>query len=166
MTSKTFMPHDVCEGVALQRPEAAVDARPKLGRPDTYRHPSHSPTILTFWRASVVERLPLLPVQGEEPERILTEPQARSLLALGLIEAVGRGRTIRALRIRSGVAVAEINTALRHGAGSRLPIAADNRTVRRVSEPGGTYFEPQHVAAWDDGRELGGRSGRQYRPSQ
>ena len=167
MTSRTFQAHDVSEGVtSLQRPEAAVDARPQLGRPDLYRHPSHSPTVLTFWRTAVVERLPLMPHQGEVPERILTEPQARSLLALGLIEAVGRGRIIRALKIREGRSVAEINAALRQGMGARLPIAADNRTVRRVSEPGGTYFEPQHVAAWDDGRELGCRIGRVFRATR
>jgi hypothetical protein len=44
---------------------------------------------------------------------------------------------------------------LRRGAGNRLPVAEDQRTIQR--EPAGT-FRHIHTAAWDDGRR-GGRRG-------
>jgi hypothetical protein len=82
------------------------------------------------------------------------------LLALALVETVCKSRRgqVVALRIGRGVSVAAINAALRAGAGNQLPIAEDNRTIRRVGVPGfGVYHEPLHVGEWDDGRELDGR---------
>lgn len=148
------------EAPGLRQPVAAVDALPaasgETGRPDL---PFSAPTpIFMIRRVAVVERLPIVPRTGDQPIRTVTEPQARSLMAMGLIEPVGRGRFIRALRIRAGVAISTINAALRTGAGNRLPVAEDNRTVRRVGVPGGgIYHEPIHVDEWDDGRELDNR---------
>lgn len=151
---------DLSERPTLRQPVAVVDALPaaagKTGRPDL---PFSAPTpIFMIRRVAVVERLPIVPRTGDQPIRTVTEPQARSLMAMGLIEPVGRGRFIRALRIRAGVSIAAINAALRVGAGNRLPVAEDNRTVRRVGVAGGgIYHEPIHVAEWDDGRPLDNR---------
>ena len=97
-----------------------------------------------------------MPRQGDEPIRHVTETQARSLLALALTDPICKRRrgVIVGLRVKAGVSVAAINAALRAGAGNKLPIAEDNRTVRRVSQ---TAYEPHHVQAWDDGRRLDGR---------
>jgi hypothetical protein len=111
-------------------------------------------------RIAAVEYLSLMPRQGTEPLRRVTESQARSLLALALVDPICRSRrgVIVGLRVRLGVSVAAINAALRQGAGNRLPVAEDNRTVRRVSVAGGgVYHEPIHVDEWDDGRQLDGR---------
>ena len=97
-----------------------------------------------------------MPRSGDKPLRRVTETQARSLLALALVEPICKSRRgeIIALRIRVGTAVADINRALRQGAGNMLPIAEDNRTMRRVSaEGGGVYYEPIRVQAWSDGRD-------------
>lgn len=148
------------EAQGLRQPVAAVDALPgheaETGRPDL---PFSAPTpIFMIRRVAVVERLPVMPRAGDKPVRTVTEAQARSLMALGLIEPVGRGRFIRALMIRRGVAISTINAALRAGAGNRLPRAEDNRTVRSKSYSGhGITFEQIHVDEWDDGRQLDNR---------
>lgn len=97
-----------------------------------------------------------MPRSGDTPLRRVTETQARSLLALGLVEPICKSRRgeIVALRIKAGTPVADINRALRAGAGNMLPIAEDNRTVKRVSaEGGGVYYEQVRVEAWSDGRD-------------
>jgi hypothetical protein len=105
-------------------------------------------------RLTPVEHLNLMPRSGDEPLKRVTENQARSLLALALVDPICRSRrgVIVGLRIRLGVSVAAINAALRHGAGNQLPIAEDNRTVRRVIDRGVTYYEQYHTEAWNDGR--------------
>lgn len=102
-------------------------------------------------RIAAVEYLSLLPRQGAEPIRRVTETQARSLLALALVDPICKSRrgVIVGLRVRLGVSVAAINAALRLGGGNKLPIAEDNRTVRRVLA---STFEFVRTAAWDDGR--------------
>lgn len=97
-------------------------------------------------------RLPLLDRSGIERDSI-TETTAERLLALGLVHGVGRRKTT-ALMLRPGVSMAAIKAALRSGIRERLPVAEDNRTVRRNTNVGGQCYEPDHVAAWDDGRPL------------
>lgn len=111
-----------------------------------------STSIITVTRIAAQEWLNVMPRQGDEPLRRVTETQARSLLALAICEPICRTRRgeIIALRLMQGVSVAAMNTALRAGMGNQLPIAEDNRTVRRV---GKSTFEARHVEAWDDGRE-------------
>jgi hypothetical protein len=110
--------------------------------------------IYTVRRIAAVEYLSLFPRQGDEPIRRVTETQARSLLALALVDPICRSRrgVIVGLRVRLGVSVAAINAALRQGMGNQLPIAEDNQTVIRRTVRGGAYYEPHHVDAWDDGR--------------
>jgi len=127
--------------------------------------PSVRPTpLITVRRLPCVEYLDIhsrgRTTAEDKPIRHVTETQARSLLALGLVEPVCKSRRgiVVALRIGRGVSVAAIAAALRAGAGNQLPIAEDNRTVRRVGVPGfGVYHEPLHVSEWDDGRPLDGR---------
>ena len=64
--------------------------------------------------------------------------------------------------IRNGVSVASLHATLRAGIRHELPIAEDNRTVRRVLA---ATYEPYHEAAWDDGRTLGGTLGERERNS-
>ena len=117
-------------------------------------------TLITVTRIAAVEYLSIMPRQGQEALRRVTEAQARSLLALALVEPICRSRrgVIVALRIKPGVSVAAINAALRAGAGNRLPVAEDSRTVRPKSYSGhGITFEQIHVDEWDDGRPLDNR---------
>lgn len=102
-------------------------------------------------RIAATEYLSLLPRQGTEPLRRVTETQARSLLALALVDPICKSRrgVIVGLRVRLGVSVAAINAALRLGGGNRLPIAEDNRTVRKVLA---STFEFVRTSAWNDGR--------------
>jgi hypothetical protein len=102
------------------------------------------------------EHLNIMPRAGDKPLRRVTEMQARSLMAYALVDPICQSRrgSIVGLRIRNGITLAAINTALRVGAGNRLPRAEDNQTVRRVNVPGGgIYFEQCHVRAWSDGRQ-------------
>lgn len=125
---------------------AAFDSPPRVPTP-----------IITVSRIAAVEYLSLMPRQGDEPLRRVTDSQARSLLALSLVDPICKSRrgVIVGLRVRLGVSVAAINAALRQGAGNRLPIAEDNRTVRRMTPK--SAWEPHHVDEWDDGRRLDGR---------
>jgi hypothetical protein len=116
--------------------------------------------IYTVSRLAPVEHLNIMPRSGDEPLKRVTENQARSLMALALVDPVCKSRRgiIVALRIRLGVSVADINAALRLKGNNKLPIAEDNRTIRRVYVAGGgVYYEPMHVGEWDDGRDLDGR---------
>jgi hypothetical protein len=92
-----------------------------------------------------------MPRQGAEPLRRVTDTQARSLLALALVDPICKSRrgVIVGLRVRLGVSVAAITAALRQGAGNRQPVAEDNRTWRRVMA---STVEHVRTAAWDDGR--------------
>lgn len=123
--------------------------------------PSRAQTpIITVNISTRQEYLAIMPRSGGDPLRHVTEPQARSLLALALVDPICRSRrgVIVGLRVSLGVSIAAINAALRLGQGNRLPVAEDNRTVRRVSVAGGgVYHEPIHVNEWDDGRPLDNR---------
>lgn len=161
MTSKTFMPHDVCEGVSPTGPhQGRSHCQPISGEPRSAanQEPPRAPTpsLITVQRIVTQEHLSVMPRSGDTPLRRVTETQARSLLALGLVEPICKSRRgeIVALRIKAGTPVADINRALRAGAGNMLPIAEDNRTVKRVSaEGGGVYYEQVRVEAWSDGRD-------------
>ena len=156
LTSKTNLAQDVleatppgphqgrshCQTAEVEKRSAAFDSPPRVLAP-----------IYTVTRLPAVEHLNLMPRQGDEPIRRVAEPQARSLLALGLVDPICRSRrgVIVALRVRLGVSVAAINAALRHGMGNQVPIAEDNRTVAIAAGCVAT-FEFVRTKAWDDGR--------------
>lgn len=160
MTSRTIPAQDVLEAQQPQRPHAGRShSQPSIGEPRSAASDSpprvRTPTLITVHRILSTEYLSLMPRLGDKPLRRVTETQARSLLAFGLVEPICRSRRgeIVGLRVKAGSSVAAINSALRAGAGNVLPIAEDNRTIRRVSaEGGGVYYEQIRTAAWDDGR--------------
>ena len=112
--------------------------------------PCESPTIVSFERRAIVERINVEDRSGVVRLRV-SERQATVLIERRLVDVRGKAR-IMALRLKPGVAVAAVNAALRVGMRSALPIAEDCRTVRREIVAGGTVFEAAHVSAWDDGR--------------
>ena len=161
MTSRTFMPQYVSKRATSSGPHRGGSHRqPSSGvtKSAANQEPPRAQTpILTVQRLTVTEYLSVMPRSGDKPLRRVTETQARSLLALALVEPICKSRRgeIIALRIRVGIPVADINRALRQGAGNMLPIAEDNRTVRRspAEHGGGIYYEFVRTEAWDDGRE-------------
>lgn len=73
----------------------------------------------------------------------------------GLVDLYGRRGVVTHATIKPGICVASLHAAMRGGAGNRLPVAEDQRTViaRRSRRGGGIHYDQIHVAAWDDGRE-------------
>lgn len=155
------MPHHVAEGIVPTGPHQGGSHRqPSIGatKSAAVQEPPRAQTqLITVQRIAVTEYLSVMRRSGDKPLRRVTETQARSLLALALVEPICKSRRgeIIALRIKAGVAEAEVNRALRQGAGNLLPIAEDNRTVRRAPAEygGGIYYEFVRTTAWDDGRE-------------
>lgn len=155
------MPQYVREGTSPTGPhQGRSHCQPSHGatRSAANQEPLRAQTpLITVQRLTVTEYLSVMPRSGDKPLRRVTETQARSLLALALVEPICKSRRgeIIALRIRVGIPVADINRALRQGAGNMLPIAEDNRTVRRSPSEhgGGIYYEFVRTEAWDDGRE-------------
>ena len=156
LTAETFSPYSVSEAsISPSGPHQGrshCQAAEAETRSADFSTPSvRQAPIITVTMAPRPEYLAVMPRSGDKPHRHVTEVQARSLLALALVDPICRSRrgVIVGLRIRLGVSVATINAALRQGAGNKLPIAEDNRTVRRVMA---STFEHIRTAAWDDGR--------------
>jgi len=80
----------------------------------------------------------------------VTETQAESLKALGLVRFRGR-QTVTHLVLIEGSSVVEVKAALRQHVRHSLPVAEDNTTVRK-SDGCAATFEHAHVPAWADGR--------------
>lgn len=184
MTSRTFPAQDVCGGqpsgsqprssarTAGEKPLARAIRSPAAlcwapggntheqaqAKPLTRSTPAD---IVTFTRASLDGRLsiydrtvPAADREKHKPLLTVSDSQARSLNARGLIEFKGR-RVITHAVLRNGVAMAAVKAALREHITHSVPVAEDNRTVRRVGVAGcGVYHEPIHVGEWDDGRSL------------
>lgn len=128
--------------------------------------------ILTVQRVAAVERLSIysrtVPSDRRDdykPILTVTERQAESLRAHGLIEYKGRRIVTHAL-IANGATVHDLHAVLRQHIRETLPMAEDNQTVRKVRVGGGIYHEPIHEQAWDDGRPLPGTLGENERDEE
>ena len=163
LTPETKSRRIVSEGQALGNPPTPAEREPGSRDPKPETGPCEWDSFSApYLKIEIVnktglrvrsETAPLLDRCGRETKQRITRQQIDSLVALALVEVIGR-RTVQGVRPKPGVSIAAINAALRNGIRLRIPVAEDNQTVARVSAAGGgVYHEHIRTAAWADGRE-------------